>query len=520
MTRARRLVSPENTAFYRLRLGAAALTLLAVIGAALALNGAYGGGPEVIAHRVSLHPQNSLIAEAQVTLSAAARVFIEYENPAAGKFVTALSEPGTEHHIPVVRLRPETAYAYTIGIQPGGGPAAYGPAGEFTTGPLPPELAGVQIRAAGRSTQPLLATDYKDLTNAWYFLWDETGNIVWYYALQDLENLEVARRNHSIRQKPGGNLVFISYLCCIIEITPLGEAVNWIDLNTRQGLPHHDFRLLPDGRILYPGRTRVAEAGPPRRGRGAAASSVIDRLHIWNPSDGSIETVWDARDFWDISDPAQWPDPELNFSWTHLNSLSPGAGGNLIVSARNRNQIIALSPDFQRIEWQLGGPDSDYEFPHPGDRFYGQHTAAQLPNGHILLFDNGRGRPAAEGGDYSRALELRLDPASGTAVKVWEYRHDPDLYAPFLSSALRLNNGNTLVNFGVNHAEATTLSPLTLVEVNRPGKALFRLEIHAPGGAGGDFPRLFRAAAGLTSIMGETMLRPPAARFDRRPPPR
>ena len=76
-----------------------------------------------------------------------------------------------------------------------------------------------------------------------------------------------------------------------------------------------------------------------------------------------------------------------------------------------RNQIVSLSADLRAIEWQLHGPDSDYEFPDPNDRFYGQHTAAQLGNGNVLLFDNGWGRPAAEGGRYSRALELRLDAA-------------------------------------------------------------------------------------------------------------
>ena len=84
--------------------------------------------------------------------------------------------------------------------------------------------------------------------------------------------------------------------------------------------------------------------------------------------------------------------------------------------------MISIAPDFQAVEWQLGGPESDYEFPNPGDRFWSQHTASQLPSGNILLFDNGLGRPLAEGNNYSRALELRLDERSRTAVKVWEYR--------------------------------------------------------------------------------------------------
>ena len=489
---------------------AASIALLAVIAATLALNAAYDSIPEVLAHRVSLHPQNSLIAEVQVTLSDTAQVFIEYENPEAGKFVTALSEPGREHTIPVVRLRPETAYAYAIGVQDRDGWTAYGPSGEFTAGPLPPELAGMQTWAAGRSSQPLIVTDYKDGHNGWYFLWDETGSIVWYYRAQNLRNPQAFRQNISIRPKPNGNLVYLHSGCCIVEITPLGEVVDWLPGGAAAGYPHHDFRLLDDGRILYLGFER-APIGAPVHNWTPDTIVKTDRLHIWNPADGSIAEVWDSRDFWDLADPGQWVRQTGYKDWLHLNSLSVGAGGHLIMSARSRNQIIALSPDFRRVEWQLGGPDSDYEFPHPGDRFYGQHTAAQLPNGHILLFDNGSGRPDSEGGAYSRALELRLDAASGAAVKVWEYRHEPSIYSSIISGAFRLSSGHTLVNFGINSNAGKSLLPLIFVEVNRQGNEVFRVETFDSGAAGWSYSRSYRAAAELTSIMGETMLRPPAA---------
>ena len=55
--------------------------------------------------------------------------------------------------------------------------------------------------------------------------------------------------------------------------------------------------------------------------------------------------------------------------------------GNYIVSLANWDQVISISPDGQSIEWQLGGPDTDYHFLDPADRFYGQHTASELSNG-------------------------------------------------------------------------------------------------------------------------------------------
>src|SRR5262249_52508339 len=94
-------------------------------------------------------------------------------------------------------------------------------------------------------------------------------------------------------------------------------------------------------------------------------------------------------------------------------------------------------------------------FTDSADRFYFGSFVRMLENGNLLLFDNGSGRPAAEGGYYSRALELALDWDSMTATKVWEYRHQVEAgatpvykYADKVGSAQRLKNGNTLIMFG------------------------------------------------------------------------
>ena len=101
---------------------------------------------------------------------------------------------------------------------------------------------------------------------------------------------------------------------------------------------------------------------------------------------------------------------------------------------------------------------------------------------------------------------MRLDAAAGTAVKVWEYRPTPDNYAPSLSSAYRLSNGNTLVNFSRgDHA-----GNRSVVEVDAAGNEVFRID-NPPLHAGEDLPVRYRVYDGIVAIMGETMLRPPAA---------
>lgn len=468
--------------------------------------------------RAASHPDNALIVEVNLTLSRPAAVLIEYENEYAGQFRTPLSAPAESHTIPLLRLRAETTYRYRIGVAGQGGAIDFRETGEFTTGPLPDILADMQATVTGRSTQPLLLADYSvtypdRTTERYILLWDDLGQIVWYYANNPDGPLAAGDTGslHASQRRPNGSLIYMIRNCCIREITPLGLPVAELMAGPGKGIPHHAALFLEDGRMLYLSDAETTFDDSPNGGA-AATTAVFDELRLYDPASGRNDVVWSAREAWDIADPDQrvvWNPRRLR--WTHANSLAWGPRGNLIMSLRNRNQVLSLSPDFQSIEWQLNGPDSDYAFPHPADRFYRQHTAAQLPNGNILVFDNGENRPEAEGGQYSRALELRLDAANKTAVKVWEYRSDPELYSWIISSAYRLANGNTLVNFGATADWAAI--PLVVVEVDPAGKEVFRMEtIDPPRAERADLgPRRAKVQGGIPSLLGETQLRPAKA---------
>ena len=145
------------------------------------------------------------------------------------------------------------------------------------------------------------------------------------------------------------------------------------------------------------------------------------------------------------------------------------------------NQIIAIKPDFSGLAWRLGGPGGDFTFPDTSDRFYHQHSAKMLSNGNILLFDNGNGRPATEGGLYSRALELELDLPNMTARKAWEYRHSPDLYTACCSNATRLENGNSVLVFAIDLSVDACCRKFTIVESDANGDAVSVIENSHPG---------------------------------------
>ena len=254
---------------------------------------------------------------------------------------------------------------------------------------------------------------------------------------------------------------------------------------------HHDLLILPGEQVLYIAH-EIITIDDTERGGDAETRVLVDSLRRWDQRTHTTEELWDARDHLSLANRGRWGGDPKN--WLNVNSLAMGIRGNLILSLANRNEIISIAPDFRSIEWRLGGPQSSYEFADPADRFYFQHTAAELPNGNILLFDNGRGRPEDEGGEYSRALELALNTYDLTALKVWEYRHSPDLYALSRSSAYRLPSGTTLINFETNDADPQRV----IVEADAAGAPVWVAELRSP-----TIRNSYRAYPALT-IMGET----------------
>jgi hypothetical protein len=203
--------------------------------------------------------------------------------------------------------------------------------------------------------------------------------------------------------------------------------------------------------------------------------------------------------------------------WTHANSLQVAPTGEILQSVRHLDTVIAISPLFDHIAWRIGRFHSDFAFPNPGDQFYHEHFVRMLDSGNLLLFDNGNGRPAAEGGQYSRALELALDWNSRTATKVWEYRHRLSSsggapvykYADKVGSAERLENGNTIIMFGADIDPVTLLTrdPQTYTLVEADGSpeagAVAVADMQIPGATA-----VYRALP-VQTLFGEVPCAPP-----------
>lgn len=106
--------------------------------------------------------------------------------------------------------------------------------------------------------------------------------------------------------------------------------------------------------------------------------------------------------------------------------LAVGRRGQLLLCARELDLVAILDPAARAIVWSWGPGELDRP-----------HHPSVLPNGNLLIFDNGPRR------GWSRLVEL--EPATGRLV--WQYRGDPPegFSSPVRGSAQALPNGNVLV---------------------------------------------------------------------------
>jgi len=197
---------------------------------------------------------------------------------------------------------------------------------------------------------------------------------------------------------------------------------------------HHDARKLRNGNVLLlclrpvmPEITARVQGGLP----GTEAGGTIYADYLLEMTIAG-EIVWEWRS-WEHMAPEDFPitPQDHRAEWTHGNTVAETADGNILVSFRNISTVILIERATGDIIWKLGAPPLAQ-----------QHDPRPLPNGNVLIFDNGthrRDHPAI----FSRVIEV--DPR--TSEIVWQYRDRSlfEFFSPYISGAQRLPNGNTLV---------------------------------------------------------------------------
>lgn len=216
------------------------------------------------------------------------------------------------------------------------------------------------------------------------------------------------------------------------ELDPEGKIVRQFT----DPFGHHDQYHFGDGRILY---TSLEALSPEESAKviGGVPGSEIDGItyaDMINEVNPEGKLVWQ----WKVSERLPRDEFPLQPHYTRehyplINSVMPLRDGkHILASMRSVSAVVIIEKSTGDIIWKL-----------KSDVLAQQHNANELGNGNILIFDNGVFR-TGESIQYTRAIEV------GRATKeiVWEY-HDLSqmvcFFTPFMGSAQRLANGNTLL---------------------------------------------------------------------------
>ncbi len=276
--------------------------------------------------------------------------------------------------------------------------------------------------------------------NKWIIICNNDGTPYFYRKYKD------GHEKMRFEAHPSGVLSFHSF-----EVYDVILDQNFVEIDTvypgHGYLPDdHELQILENGHMLLVARDRV-RIDMSEIVSGGNSNATVEAHHI-QELDQDFNVIFEWRN-WDHLDIRE---TEVSLQggfidFVHTNSIAVDYDGHLIISPREYNMIMKIDRLTGETIWKLGGKNSDFEFINDDIEFSRIHDVRPVPNkpNQYTLFDNGRDRNV--GARFSRAVEYKLDPDAKTAEKVWEYRHNPDLYSSYCGGTQPFENGNRFISW-------------------------------------------------------------------------
>lgn len=160
--------------------------------------------------------------------------------------------------------------------------------------------------------------------------------------------------------------------------------------------------------------------------------------------------------------------------YLHINSMFiDPADNNIIISARNNNQVFKIDRTTGDVMWRLGGSNSDFPL-KPEQTFLRQHNATITDNGKtLILFDNGDLdlRP------YSRVVEYNLDFSNNTLLGFKSTHLPENMYCTNMSSVQKTDSTYVIccaAQQRIIELDYTTLDILLDIKLDRPSYRAYK----------------------------------------------
>ncbi|NLC54470.1 MAG: aryl-sulfate sulfotransferase [Erysipelothrix sp.] len=283
-------------------------------------------------------------------------------------------------------------------------------------------------------------------SNGYTSAYDINGEVRWYLT----ENMA-----WEISRLANGNLILSNervinppyYTTGLYEVSLLGKIYNEYNL---PGGYHHDVFEKENGNLIV-------------LSNNFEHNTVEDIIVEIDRSDGSIIKEIDLKEILNTSDgkSENWVD----YDWFHNNSVWYDKDTNsLILSGRHQDIVLNINYDSLEINYILGDPQGfsdEYQkyFLKPlGDLEwqYAQHAAKIIPNGDLILFDNGINRSKDPNNyllakdNYSRGVVYNINQKDMTVSQVYQYgkQRGSDYYSSYISDIDYLNKEHYLIHSG------------------------------------------------------------------------
>jgi arylsulfate sulfotransferase len=268
------------------------------------------------------------------------------------------------------------------------------------------------------------------------FLFDAFGDIRWYLDFRASPVLNKLFYDDGMELLQNGNLYFgDGNSNKIYEIDFLGTIINTWDFPDYSF--HHEVHEKPNGNFIVT-VTKVI------------SSTIEDYIIEIDRTTKQIIRVWDLNlslqnnRFTLLNNP---------YDWIHVNAVTYDPSDNTIIISGRTQGLIKLDQD-NKVVWILGchkgwgnsgngidlknfllqpldannqpitNPDVlDGNINHPDFEWnWYQHAPSIMPNGNVMLFDNGwNNRNFSGSGQYSRAVDYAINSTNKTVKQVWEY---------------------------------------------------------------------------------------------------
>jgi arylsulfate sulfotransferase len=347
--------------------------------------------------------------------------------------------------LPVLGLYPDAVNTITLRFFDEGGALLGDTVYTYVTPPLMAELPAITINAAvaGAMTPGMNLVSYYghtgEVTPQRPFIFDATGTIRWYLDLRNHPNLGNLFYDDGIERLANGNLFFGDLNSGrILEMDMVGRIVNEWPM-PGYGFHHHVLEKRNGNFVATVNKHGVA--------------TVEDYLIEIDRVTGDILREWNLNQSLEYGRRA-WPTAfgDIDVDWFHGNGLAYDPADDAIIVSGRTQGTVKLTNDNQVVwilaphrDWGTAGDGTDLTTKllqpldaagqpitdpavldgsanHPEFEWaWYQHAPELLPDGTLLLFDNGDNRNYVDRPLYSRAVLYRIDDKAMTVQQLWDY---------------------------------------------------------------------------------------------------